>query len=69
LEGLRYIVVEGVSGVGKSHVVKALAKRLDGKQVNDGAALNPFLQHSYRDRRSYAFVTQVFFLLYRFRQQ
>lgn len=69
MEGLRYIVIEGVSGAGKSHVAKALAKRLDGKLVSDGASLNPFLQHSYRDRRSYAFVTQVFFLLNRFRQQ
>jgi deoxyadenosine/deoxycytidine kinase len=69
MESPHYIVVEGVTGVGKGHLAQALVKRLGARLVADGTAQNPFLQHSWRDRRAFAFVTQVFFLLSRYRQQ
>jgi deoxyadenosine/deoxycytidine kinase len=69
LESHRYIVVEGVIGVGKTHLVEALARKLSGRQVKDPVDQNPFLRQFYQDRRSFAFVTQMFFLLSRYRQQ
>ncbi len=69
MENLRYIVVEGVTGSGKSALATALARRLSGRLVTDAGAGNPFLKQFYRDRRGFAFSTQIFFLLARHRQQ
>lgn len=69
MENLRYIVVEGVTGAGKSALATALARRLAGRLVTDAGAGNPFLKQFHRDRRSFAFTTQIFFLLARYRQQ
>jgi len=65
----RYIVVEGVIGVGKTSLVKLLATRT-GAQVNlEVVEENPFLARFYQNRAAYAFQTQLFFLLSRYRQQ
>jgi deoxyadenosine/deoxycytidine kinase len=69
LENLRYIVVEGVTGAGKSALATALARRLAGRLVTDAGSGNPFLRQFHRDRRGLAFSTQIFFLLARHRQQ
>jgi deoxyadenosine/deoxycytidine kinase len=69
LENLRYIVVEGVTGAGKSALATALARRLVGRLVTDAGSGNPFLRQFHRDRRGFAFSTQIFFLLARHRQQ
>lgn len=69
LESHRYIVVEGVIGVGKALLAEALAKKIGARQVKDPVEQNPFLKQFYQDRRSNAFVTQIFFLLSRYRQQ
>lgn len=64
-----YIVVEGVIGAGKTSLTKMLAGRL-GAAVNlEVVEENPFLDRFYRDRAAYAFQTQIFFLLSRYRQQ
>jgi len=65
----RYIVVEGVIGVGKTSLTKLLATRTEGQLNLEIVEENPFLTRFYQDRAAYAFQTQIFFLLSRFRQQ
>ena len=65
----RYIVVEGPIGVGKTTVAEALARELNGRFVREEVEENPFLTKFYKDMRQYAFQTQMFFLLSRWRQQ
>lgn len=69
MEGNRYIVVEGVLGVGKTSLCECLAKEFGGRLVLEASDENPFLEKFYQDRRTYAFQAQIFFLLNRFRQQ
>jgi deoxyadenosine/deoxycytidine kinase len=65
----RYIAVEGPIGVGKTTLTRALAKRFGGRTVFEIVEENPFLASFYQDRAKYAFQTQLFFLLSRFKQQ
>ncbi len=65
----RYIVVEGVIGVGKTSLTKLLSTRTNGRLNLEVVEENPFLSQFYQDRSAYAFQTQIFFLLSRFRQQ
>jgi len=65
----RYIVVEGVIGVGKTSLTKLLSTRTDGRLNLEIVEENPFLSNFYLDRSTFAFQTQIFFLLSRFRQQ
>ncbi len=65
----RYVVVEGVIGVGKTSLTKLLANRI-GANINlEVVEDNPFLSNFYQDQSTYAFQTQIFFLLSRYRQQ
>lgn len=65
----KYIVVEGPIGVGKTTLCGLLGDAWKARLVLEEVEENPFLPLFYKDRRSYAFQTQVFFLLSRFRQQ
>jgi deoxyguanosine kinase len=65
----RYIVVEGVIGVGKTSLVTLLAEQMNGLTVLENPEENPFLDQFYKDPQRYAFQTQLFFLLSRFKQQ
>lgn len=65
----RYIVVEGPIGVGKSSLTNLLSERFAARRVMEVVEENPFLSAFYSDRAKYAFQTQMFFLLSRFRQQ
>jgi deoxyguanosine kinase len=65
----RYIVVEGPIGVGKTSLVDILSERLGARKLLEVAEDNPFLPNFYKDPRRYAFQTQLWFLLNRFRQQ
>ncbi len=65
----RYIVVEGPIGVGKTTLANMLAAKLDAELILERADENPFLQDYYRAPKQYAFQTQIFFLLSRWRQQ
>lgn len=67
-ERLRYVAVEGVIGVGKTTLVKLLGERMASTSLFEEFENNPFLADFYRDRHRFAFQTQVFFLLSRFRQ-
>lgn len=64
-----YIIVEGPIGVGKTTLAQMLAKRLGARAVLEIVEQNPFLADFYTDRGKYAFQTQLFFLLSRFKQQ
>ncbi len=64
-----YIVVEGVIGVGKTTLARLLQPRFRASLVLEAFDENPFLSDFYADRARYAFQTQIFFLLSRYRQQ
>jgi len=64
-----YIVIEGVIGAGKTTLAERLAERLDARLVLEQHDLNPFLVDFYKDPARYAFQTELFFLLSRYRQQ
>lgn len=65
----RYIVVEGVIGVGKSTLTRLLARPFAADTLLEVVEENPFLHQFYDDRARYAFQTETFFLLSRYRQQ
>ena len=65
----RYMVIEGPIGVGKTSLATLLAQRFSGRLILESVEENPFLGSFYEDRQKYAFQTQLFFLLSRFRQQ
>ncbi|MBS1148357.1 MAG: deoxynucleoside kinase family protein [Myxococcaceae bacterium] len=65
----RYIVVEGPIGVGKSSLTNILAERFQARRVMEVVEENPFLSSFYGDKAKFAFQTQMFFLLSRFKQQ
>jgi deoxyguanosine kinase len=65
----KYIVIEGIIGVGKTSLAEKLANRINAKLVMEAIEENPFLVDFYRDMDAYAFQTQIFFLLSRHKQQ
>ncbi|MBS1272499.1 MAG: Deoxyguanosine kinase [Candidatus Marinimicrobia bacterium] len=69
MKNLYYIAIEGVIGVGKTSLAKLLAERLNAKLVLEKFEENPFLEDFYWDKERFAFQTQLWFLLSRYRQQ
>ncbi len=65
----RYIVIEGPIGVGKTTLVNRLSQRFDAHTVLEIFEENPFLADFYENREAFAFQTEMFFLLSRYRQQ
>lgn len=69
-EQVRYLVVEGVIGVGKTSLVHRLHQERGGNRWLERFEENPFLVGGfYQDMARHAFNTEMFFLLARFRQQ
>ncbi|HMN48116.1 MAG TPA: deoxynucleoside kinase [Ignavibacteriaceae bacterium] len=66
---IRFIAVEGVIGAGKTALAKKLKSKLESKLILEQFETNPFLENFYNDRKRYAFQTQMFFLINRFKQQ
>jgi deoxyguanosine kinase len=66
---LRYIAIEGVIGAGKTTLARKLGESLAARIVLEQFEENPFLKDFYRDPERYAFQTQIFFLLTRYKQQ
>jgi deoxyadenosine/deoxycytidine kinase len=64
-----YIAIEGVIGVGKTTLATLLSDQLGAQLQVEEVEENPFLEKFYCDMRGYAFQTQIFFLLSRYRQQ
>ena len=69
MRNLYYLAVEGPIGVGKTSLVKLLGKKLGAKMVLEEYENNPFLEEFYNDPERFAFQTQLFFLMSRYRQQ
>lgn len=65
----RHIAIEGAIGVGKTSLARLLGEKMNAELVLDNSAKNPFLKEFYEDPSRFAFQTQVFFLLSRYRQQ
>jgi deoxyadenosine/deoxycytidine kinase len=67
-ERLRYLVVEGPIGVGKTSLARKLAQEFDGELLLEKPEENPFLADFYRNPRQYALSAQLHFLLQRAQQ-
>jgi deoxyguanosine kinase len=66
---IHYVAIEGVIGVGKTTLAMMLGDTLGASVVLEKFEENPFLKDFYRDPERYAFQTQIFFLLTRYKQQ
>lgn len=64
-----YVAIEGVIGVGKTTLARLLQPAFQAEVLLEVFEENPFLSDFYSDRQRYAFQTQIFFLLSRYRQQ
>lgn len=64
-----FVAIEGPIGVGKTTLARILSDELGSQLVLEVFEENPFLSDFYADRARYAFQTQIFFLLSRYRQQ
>ncbi len=65
---LKYICIEGVIGAGKTSLAKKLAEKFNGRLIKEEFEINPFLEKFYDNRKKFAFQTQMFFLVNRFKQ-
>ncbi len=66
---IRYIAIEGVIGAGKTSLAQKLCDRLGANLILEQFEENPFLEKFYDDRKRFAFQTQMFFLINRYKQQ
>ena len=64
----RFVVIEGVIGVGKTSLAKRLAETIGAEAVLEQPGENPFLERFYKDPRGAAFPAQLYFLFQRSRQ-
>lgn len=66
---VKYIAIEGVIGAGKTSLARKISDRLRAELILEQFEVNPFLEKFYSDRKRFAFQTQMFFLINRFKQQ
>ncbi|HED06550.1 MAG TPA: deoxynucleoside kinase [Ignavibacteria bacterium] len=66
---VKYIAIEGVIGAGKTALAIKLRDKLNAQLILEQFEENPFLENFYSNRKRYAFQTQMFFLVNRFKQQ
>ena len=63
-----YIGIAGTIGVGKSTLTMDLARALNFEPILEEVDGNPYLEHFYKDMKSYGTMMQVWLLNHRFRQ-
>ncbi len=68
MRNIYYIAVEGVIGVGKTSLCSLIGEQFSAKIVFEQFEENPFLEDFYKDKERFAFQTQLYFLLSRYRQ-
>ncbi len=66
---VRFIAIEGVIGAGKTSLAKKIKEKLNAELILEQFEANPFLEKFYNDRKRFAFQTQMFFLINRYKQQ
>ena len=69
MSDIRYVAIEGVIGAGKTSMAMKLTEKIKANLILEEFESNPFLEKFYDDRKRYAFQTQMFFLVNRFKQQ
>ncbi len=69
MQDVRYIAIEGAIGAGKTTLASKLTVDLAARGVLEQFEENPFLPDFYSDPERYAFQTQMFFLISRYKQQ
>lgn len=69
LDDVKYIAIEGVIGAGKTSLTARLSQTLGARANYEEFEKNPFLEDFYSDPDRYAFQTQLFFLMSRYKQQ
>ena len=67
--GIRYLAIEGNIGAGKTTLARLIAEECNAQLFCEEVEDNPFLERYYEDMEAYAFQTQIFFLLNRYKQQ
>ncbi len=65
---MRFLVIEGNIGAGKTTLAKMIAKEFDAKLVLEQFADNPFLPKFYNDQERYSFPLELSFLADRYYQ-
>lgn len=65
---VNYLCIEGVIGAGKTSLCNILARVFDSRIITEEADENPFLPKFYTDRNLFAFQTQLWFLVSRYKQ-
>jgi len=65
---MRFLVIEGNIGAGKTTLAKMIAEELDAKLVLEQFADNPFLPKFYNDQDRYSFPLELSFLADRYYQ-
>lgn len=63
----KFVAVAGNIGVGKSTLVQMLCEKLGWTPFFEPVAENPYLADFYRDMKTWAFHSQIFFLTHRLR--
>ncbi len=66
---VNFIAIEGVIGAGKTSLARKIKERLNAELIAEQFEANPFLEKFYGDRKRFAFQTQMFFLINRYKQQ
>ncbi len=67
--GVRYLAIEGNIGAGKTTLARLIAEECNAQLFLEEVEDNPFIERFYEDMQAYAFQTQIFFLLNRYKQQ
>ena len=67
--GKRFIAIAGNIGAGKTELTRFLCRRYDIRPFYEPNEQNPYLADFYRDMKTWAFRSQLYFLAHKFRLQ